>query len=86
MTNNVYVLYNKESLRYGDVMAYPTDGFALARLQEGLKPSMLSELELCRIGTIDIDTGVIVPSGSPVRIAWREQKTLPVSKSQPLTN
>lgn len=84
MKNNLYVLYNKESLRYGDVMAYPTDGFALSRLHEALKPEVLRELELCRIGTIDIESAQVEPC-SPVRIAWREVN-LPVSASVPVDN
>lgn len=72
MLNNVYVVYNTLSKRYGDVVAYPTDSFALARLQKVLsQQSDLSEFELCRVGSIDVDSGVIEPC-APVRIAWRD--------------
>lgn len=73
MTNNVYVVYNTLSKRYGDVVAYPSDSFALARLQPALSAngSQLSEFELCRVGTIDIESGVLSPI-NPVRIAWTD--------------
>lgn len=80
MKNNVYVLYNTLSCRYGDVMCYPSDGFAVKRITETLKSDVLKELELCRIGTIDIDTGVL-NSCAPVRIAWPE-----VTPSLPLND
>lgn len=68
MTNNVYTIYNKHSCRYGDVMAFPTDDFAVARIKEfqGIKEE---EHELCRIGNIDIETGVL-KTESPVRIPF----------------
>lgn len=72
MVNNVYVVYNTLSKRYGDVVAYPSDSFALARLQKILSAqSDLSEFELCRIGSIDVESGVLSPA-APVRIAWRD--------------
>ena len=69
MVNNVYSIYNTLSRRYGDVVAYPSDAFASRRLKEVFtdKPELLSELELCRIGTLDIDSGVLTPH-APVRI------------------
>lgn len=72
MVNNVYVVYNTLSKRYGDVVAYPSDSFAIARLQKPLSASGdLSEFELCRVGSVDVETGVITPS-APVRVAWRD--------------
>lgn len=70
MENNVYVLYNKLSQRYGDVVAYPTDAFALARLQQTLR-GQLSEYELCKIGSISVETGTIKPQ-PPLRINWMD--------------
>lgn len=70
MKNNIYVLYNNLSGRYGDVMAYPSDGFALQRLKPVLEQQkLLSETELCRIGTIDIETGV-AKTTAPVRLSF----------------
>ena len=73
MENNVYVVYNTLSKHYGDVMAYPSDAYALARLQPVLSSngSKLSEFELCRVGRIDVESGVLTPS-NPVRIAWQD--------------
>lgn len=69
MTNNIYVFYNTLSRRYGDVIAYPSDDFAKARISNSVKAGKLdiSELELCRVATIDISTGVITPC-APLRI------------------
>lgn len=80
MTNKVYVLYNTLSNRYGDVMCYPSDGLAVARVQPALvNANVLGENELCRIGDIDIESGVLTPC-APVRVAWREDP-LPVNNS-----
>lgn len=72
MENKVFVVYNTLSKRYGDVVAYPTDEFALARLQPVLsRQGSLDEFELCRVGSVDVETGVISPC-PPVRIAWKD--------------
>lgn len=80
MNNNVYVLYNTLSKRYGEVMAFPSDSFALKRIMETLTPDKLSEFELCRIGSIGLETGVVTPIDI-VRVAWPD-----VAPSLPLTN
>lgn len=56
MNNNVYALYNRLSCRYGDVMCYPSDSFAIKRVQEILKNN-LDEFELVRIGMISVESG-----------------------------
>lgn len=68
MTNNIYTIYNKLSGRYGDVLTYPTDEFAVNSISKfnGINSD---EFELCRIGTIDIESG-IVNSEAPVRIPF----------------
>ena len=72
MKNNLYTVYNKLSLRYGEVMTYPTDAFAsmaISKLVSNPKCELdLSEIDVCRIGSIDIETGVITPETAPVRI------------------
>lgn len=72
MKNNIYVLYNNLSKRYGDVICSPTDEFCRQVVQKGLSsPDInLLEYELCRIGSIDIETGVLESFGAPVRIDW----------------
>lgn len=76
MTNNIYTLYNVLSCRYGDVMAYPSDGFAVKRISEVIKGDARKEYELCRVGTIDIDTGTVV-SCAPIRIALPDDSAVP---------
>ena len=72
MKNNLYTLYNKLSLRYGEVMTYPTDSFcsmAISKIASNPQNNVdLSEIEICRIGSIDIETGVITPEVAPIRI------------------
>lgn len=72
MENVCFTFYNRLSRRYGDVFCYPTEEFAKARIFEMLKNPQsqinFDEVELCKIGTIDVDTGVISPLGAPVRI------------------
>lgn len=70
MLNNVYTLYNSLSCRYGDVVAFPTDRFAITRLSDSLGERK-QEIEVCRIGTLDISTGVLTPM-PPVRISWND--------------
>lgn len=72
MKNNVYVLYNTLSKRYGDVFCSPTDEFASRQIAYMFvnKSSNLirGETELCRVGSIDIETGVVDALTAPVRI------------------
>lgn len=72
MKNNLYTLYNKLSLRYGEVMTYPTDSFAsmaISKIASNPQANLdLSEIDVCRIGSIDIETGVITPETAPIRI------------------
>lgn len=81
MENVCFTFYNRLSRRYGDVFCYPTEEFAQARIVEMLKnPQSLinpSEVELCKIGTIDVDTGVLSPLSAPVRIEM-PQFSLPI--------
>lgn len=71
MKNFLYVLFNTLACRYGDVLTYPTDGFAISRIkkiaadpQSGLN---ISEQLLFKVGTIDLITGK-VESLEPVPI------------------
>ena len=67
MLNNVYVLYNNLAKRYNDVFAYPTDEFAAARLREAYPAPRLEELELCRVGTYSLETGIF-ETHAPIRV------------------
>lgn len=69
MTNNLYTLYNKRSQRYGNVMTFPNDDFAINEMSKAPNGITDDEYELCRIGTIDIESG-IVNSEAPVRVTF----------------
>ena len=71
MKNYVYVLYNKLSGRYESVMSFPSDGMALHRLNGNIDKS---EYELCRIGSISIEDGIL-ESCAPVRLIWESDNT-----------
>ena len=78
MQNYVYVLYNTLSKRYESVMSFPSDGMALHRLsQSGIDKK---EFEICRIGSISIESGVLEPC-SPVRLVWENETELPVNEA-----
>lgn len=69
MTNKVYCIYNKLSQRYGEVVCFASDGMALRRIcTSPLYKAALDEIDLCRVGAIDIETGVMT-ADPPVRIA-----------------
>lgn len=70
MKNGIYCLYNKLSLRYGDVIAYPSDGFAVARVTDMAKRGAfeISETELVKVGDIDIENGIVKALPAPVRV------------------
>ncbi len=72
MKNNVYVFYNNLSRRYGDVFCAPTDEFAGRQIalmfQNPNCTVRREETEVCRVGTIDVETGVVISSDAPIRI------------------
>ena len=73
MTNNLYSIHNTLSARFGDVVAYPSDGYALARIQSAFKAhgDSLTEFQVFNVGSIDIETGVVVPC-SPRPLPWTQ--------------
>lgn len=73
MENGIFCLFNRLSCRYGDVMAFPTDGFALRRVTEMFDTGKLGNIDefiLYRLGRVDIKTGTIDASVPPVAIPW----------------
>ena len=78
MKNYVYVLFNNLSCRYESVMSFPSDGMALHRLGNNIDKK---EYSLCRVGSIDIESGVI-ESCAPVRLIWEESEVLPKQESK----
>lgn len=76
MKNKLYVVYDNIGLRYGQVSAYPSDGFALITMRPliaGQDPVQskvnLQRYELCCVGELDVETGHVVPQ-DPVRLSW----------------
>lgn len=78
MKNYIYVLYNTLSKRYESVMSFPSDSMALHRLSTGGIDK--KEFELCRVGSIEIETGVVEPC-PPVRLIWEKEETLPKTEA-----
>lgn len=72
MKNNLYVVYNNLSRRYGDVFCSPTDEFAGRQMANVFNsPNSVytrEETEVCRVGVIDIESGVVIACDAPVRI------------------
>ena len=71
MINNIYVLKNTLARRYNDIMTYPTDEYAKARIKEFAEKSgqlNLEETELYRIGSMDVEQGRIIPLEEPIKI------------------
>jgi hypothetical protein len=85
MKNNLYVVYDNVGRRYGQVYAYPSDGYALLELRplvavrdkqtgavlEKESIPQFSRYVLCRVGEIDIESGTVSPQ-SPVRLSWSD--------------
>ena len=78
MKNYIYVLYNTLSKRYESVMSFPSDGMALHRL--GQSQIDKKEFELNRVGSIDIENGIVL-SESPVALIWEQEEELPKTES-----
>lgn len=79
MKDYIYCLYNKLANRYEGIMSFPSDSMALHRL--GKNPNLdKDEYDLCRIGCIDISTGVISSESAPVRLIWETESELPTKE------
>lgn len=77
MKNRIYTVYNTLTKRYGNVFEAATDEWAEKITREGYtfanKQEDLDTIELCRVGTIDIETGR-VETEDPIRIAIRKSE------------
>lgn len=78
MKNYIYVLFNTLSKRYESVMSFPSDGMALHRLSSNIDKK---EYDLCRIGSIDIESGIVI-SEAPVRLIWENEEILPKTEAK----
>lgn len=79
MKNYIYVLYNTLSKRYESCMSFPSDGMAIHRLTQGNVDK--KEFELCRVGTIDIESGTC-ETYAPVRLVWEDDTPLPKTEAE----
>ena len=77
MKNYIYVLYNTLSCRYESIMSFPSDGMALHRLSNNVDKK---EYELCRVGSMEIETGVC-EFEPPVRLIWEQEEFLPKTEA-----
>lgn len=69
MKNNIYTLFNGLTLRYEGTFESPTDACASVTLQRQMgKHPDYEKLELCRVASIDIEKGLVVPETTPIRI------------------
>lgn len=74
MTNNLYSIYNRLSLRYGEVTSFASDSVAVKRIAfNDIYRGILDEIEICRVGKMDIETGLVTPEPAPIRIAIPEE-------------
>ena len=78
MKDYLYVLFNTLSKRYEGVMQFASDGMALHRLSSKVDRN---EYELCRIGSIDLSTGEVLPE-APVRLIWEKEEILPKTQAE----
>lgn len=78
MKNYVYVMFNNLSNRYESVMSFPSDAMALHRLGNNVDKK---EYSLCRVGSINIETGELI-SELPVRLIWDSEDSLPKSQAE----
>lgn len=70
MTNNIYSIFNRLSNRYGECVSFASDSIAVKRIaNNGLYRDILDEIEVCRVGKIDIENGLVTPEAAPIRVA-----------------
>lgn len=72
MENLLFVVYDSVAQRYMQVYAFATEAQANRSLPLALvdKFHSLKDYELCSIGSIDVETGVVKTS-APKRIPWK---------------
>lgn len=80
MINNIYSLKNILSGRFADVFTYPTDAYAEARVKEIAEKNQeqfkLEELELYRLGCIEVETGKLSSLEEPLLIEITEKNVI----------
>lgn len=80
MVNNIYCLKNVLSGRFADIFEFPTDAYAEARVKEAAAKSPehfnLDELELYRLGAIEVETGKITSMEEPILIEFSDKNVI----------
>lgn len=71
MENQLYVIYDKVSQRYGQTYVFANNETANRILPNCIveKFHTLSDYELCHVGSIDVESGVLT-TVPPVRVPW----------------
>lgn len=84
MENQIYVIYNKVSQRYGSTHVFANHETANRLLPNFIveKFHTLADYELCHVGSIDIESGVI-KAFPPVRIPWKSPALSVPVENQP---
>lgn len=61
MKNQIYLLHNRLTSRFGSVFSFPTDAYATKVMQQQLLENHLSldEYTLYNVGSYDISTGFV---------------------------
>lgn len=78
MKNYVYALFNNLSKRYESVMSFPSDSMAIHRLDKNVDHV---EFTLCRVGSIDIESGEM-ECITPVHLIWETNENLPKTEAE----
>lgn len=79
MENQIYMYYNKLSARYEGVFSFATDAVCQYRLghDKSFDPDLY---EVVKVGSYNLETGIIT-SNAPIRLEIiRENDTLPVQE------
>lgn len=65
MINYLYAMFNTLACRFGDVFTFPSDAFAIARINDMFNipnsPYHKSENVIYKVGSIDLATGLVEP-------------------------
>lgn len=71
MENQIYLLFNRLSGRYGSIFSFPTDAYASKAMNHYLNENKMSfdEYVLFRVGSYDIATGHVTVC-TPESISW----------------
>lgn len=80
MLNHVYSIKNNLAERFNDVFSSATDALAINSVQEVFKehPDKMSNISLYRVGSVDIETGVVTALANPVELVLGMPSAVPI--------